>query len=117
MDGRIVQRRWWVAAGQGRRSGGDMFLSGEASAGNDPWSKPWKHWDAPGADKRGTGDGSGARRVPYCVPPPPCGGQWAVLLAARRRPVGIGIGIAAGSSLASGVASRSLVAVASCTLL
>ena len=32
-----------------------MFLSGEAaSAGNDPWSKPWKHWDPPGADKRGT---------------------------------------------------------------
>lgn len=79
MDGRIVQRRWWVAAGQGRRSGGDMFLSGEASAGNDPWSKPWKHWDAPGADKRGTGDGSGARRVPYCVPPPPCGGLCCLL--------------------------------------
>lgn len=112
MDGRIVQRtRWWVAAGQGRRSGGDMFLSGEASAGNDPWSKPWKHWDAPGADKRGTGDGSGARRVAYCVPPSPCGGLCCLL------PVGIGIGIAAGSSLASGVASRSLVAVASCTLL
>lgn len=63
-----------------------MFLSGEASAGNDPWSKPWKHWDAPGADKRGTGDGSGARRVAYCVPPlPPVVGSVACCPSPARR--------------------------------
>jgi hypothetical protein len=61
----------WAArpAGQGQASGGDMFVSGEDSAGNDPWSKPWKHWDPPGADKRGTGDGSGARGCRMCAVP------------------------------------------------
>jgi hypothetical protein len=72
-----------------------MFLSGEAtSAGNDPWSKPWKHWDPPGADKRGTGATVVERAGGVCA-------LWAV---------GIGAA-AAGSSASGGLASRVVAAL------